>query len=391
MLDSFTVENYRAFAKAQKIDVRPLTLFFGWNSGGKSSLLRFLPLLAESIRADGPPIWLGGELGRGATWSDLVCKAAERQSLRFALEWSGDYSMRAQWDIAGDGEGRWQETQELSVSLDEGPHKSYLRDENLMLRWLGLLPELGGEISTLKDVLHKLSREVQWISGVRVSPPRIATFSGGVPTVLKGDGRDAMLHLIAAHLKSTAAPLLELTGEFFLNLGDVLVLDNPAIGVWQTMLQPTNASQVRVNICDTGEGYAQVLPVLVALARARLDGPKLLCLEQPELHLHTRAQLELSRALIETAKSERNPKILVETHSEILLMSVQLAIAEGRIPPEDVRVYWVESRLDGTSEAVAVDFSETGQPIGTELQNAFGEAISLGRDLVLKQLNHGAK
>jgi predicted ATPase len=66
MLSRFTVENYRAFARAQAIEVRPLTLFFGWNSGGKSALVRFLPLLAESVRQAGPAIWMHGEVGKSA-------------------------------------------------------------------------------------------------------------------------------------------------------------------------------------------------------------------------------------------------------------------------------------------------------------------------------------
>src|SRR5690242_17220612 len=33
VLTSFSVENYKAFSRRQKIDIRPLTLFFGWNSG----------------------------------------------------------------------------------------------------------------------------------------------------------------------------------------------------------------------------------------------------------------------------------------------------------------------------------------------------------------------
>ncbi|HUW80902.1 MAG TPA: ATP-binding protein, partial [Acidocella sp.] len=43
VLTGFSIENYRAFARRQDIDIRPLTLFFGWNSGGKSALVRFLP------------------------------------------------------------------------------------------------------------------------------------------------------------------------------------------------------------------------------------------------------------------------------------------------------------------------------------------------------------
>jgi AAA15 family ATPase/GTPase len=41
-LSSYMVENYRPFAERTTIELRPLTLLFGYNSAGKSALLRAL-------------------------------------------------------------------------------------------------------------------------------------------------------------------------------------------------------------------------------------------------------------------------------------------------------------------------------------------------------------
>ncbi|MBK3434390.1 AAA family ATPase [Pseudomonas sp. CCI1.1] len=79
MLKSFSVENYRSFSRKQDIELRPLTLFFGWNSGGKSALLRFLPLVAESLRTGGSPIWLGGG---GRTPSDMAIPSVQSNGAR---------------------------------------------------------------------------------------------------------------------------------------------------------------------------------------------------------------------------------------------------------------------------------------------------------------------
>ncbi len=392
MLSAFSVENYRAFSRRQDIEIRPLTLFFGWNSGGKSALIRFLPLLAESIFTAGPPIWLAGDVGRHATWPELVCKTTSRGSLRFALSWSDGNPINAEWEIAGDLEGRWQETKSLSVK--SGDLQRSFDDENVVgARTTGLVPWTGDDedsISTLnllRSRLRLLSSQIQWVSGVRVRPPRVATYGGGAPSTLRSDGEDAVAHLIAAQLRSTVDPLLDATGSFFSALGEQLVLDNPIGGVWRVLLRPTGAPKVDVSLCDTGEGYAQVLPVLVALARARIgEGPRILCLEQPELHLHTRAQAEFSKLLVESATHSPQPRILVETHSEVLLTSVQLAIASEAIRPEMVRVYWVESRTDGTSDAIPVDFDAQGRPLTTALIGAFGEAVLLGQELIARQL-----
>jgi predicted ATPase len=392
MISSFKVENYRAFAREQNIEIRPLTLFFGWNSGGKSALIRFLPLIVESIKADGPPVWLSGDVARDATWPELVCKATQRTNLKFELEWQRNLpGFSAKWEIDGDLEGKWQEVRRIFLMKDSAIHQfDFLGKNKATSKWAGYPFEESVKESALSlelsDLLSDLVENVQWIGGLRVRPPRLANYGGGNSPILKSDGSNAVNHLIAAQLRSVSDPVLESVGQFFSALGETLVLDNPMHGAWRIMLRPNNAPDLKVNLCDTGEGYAQVLPVLVALARAKFGGPRLLCLEQPELHLHTRAQAELAKILVDTAKSDIQPAILLETHSEVLLTSIQLAIARGDIAHDKVRVYWVESGTDGTGNLYPVDFDSNGLPTTTVLADAFREAVDLGRELMMRQL-----
>ena len=405
MITSFSVENYRAFAREQKIEIRPITLFFGWNSGGKSALIRFLPLLVESIKANGPPIWLAGDVGRESTWPELVSKATKRSILKFGIggqNRNANFSIR--WEIDGDLSGKWQ--QKRSISYEEvdiasgGKSISFAidgSDSHVPIEWQGYADAIrtdnGNHLNAnnnlnerIKASLIPLLLDTQWVSGIRVRPDRLVSYCGGNSPLLKSDGSNAANHLIQAKLRSNSDPVLQATGAFFSALGEELVLDNPMDGAWRVMLRPVSSPELKVNLCDTGEGYAQVLPVLVALARARNGGPKLLCLEQPELHLHTRAQAELAKALVDTVNSSYSPKILLETHSEVLLTSIQLAIANGEIHHDMVRVYWVESQSNGTSDVYPVDFNDKGQPNNLALHDAFSEAVDLGRRLMQKQI-----
>lgn len=397
MLSSFKVENYRAFAREQNIEIRPLTLFFGWNSGGKSALIRFLPLLVESIKADGPPLWLAGDVARDATWPELVSKATQRTNLKFELNWSNPSLLSANWEIDGDVAGTWQEVRKINLSSTAGA-TSYSFDSDRATGWKGYPPHFMGEhknvgediAEELRESIRLLAENVQWISGLRARPPRLANYGGGNSPLLKPDGSNAVSHLIASQIKSVNDPVLVAVGRFFEALGETLALDNPMDGAWRIMLRPNNAPDLKVNLCDTGEGYAQVLPVLVALARAQYGGPRLVCVEQPELHLHTRAQAELAKILVATANSDSNPSILLETHSEVLLTSFQLAIARGDITADKVRVYWIEAKTDGTSDIFPVDFDENGLPNNTALVGAFKEAVELGRELMVAQLDGAA-
>jgi predicted ATPase len=102
-----------------------------------------------------------------------------------------------------------------------------------------------------------------------------------------------------------------------------------------------------VNIADVGFGVSQVLPVLVALLAAKPG--QLVYLEQPEIHLHPRAQVALAEILADAAK--RGVHVVAETHSAMLLLAVQSLVAEGKIETDKVILHWFErNEEDGTTE-----------------------------------------
>jgi hypothetical protein len=112
-----------------------------------------------------------------------------------------------------------------------------------------------------------------------------------------------------------------------------------------------------VNVADVGFGVSQVLPVLVALEVARPG--QLVYLEQPEIHLHPRAQTTLARIIAAAAK--RGVQIVVETHSSLVLRGVQTAVAEGELPPNLVKLHWFSrSDVDGSSTVRSADMDERG-------------------------------
>lgn len=61
MLNSIGIRNLRSFVNETMVDIKPITVFVGKNSSGKSSLLRTFPLLRQSIEGNttGPILWFG--------------------------------------------------------------------------------------------------------------------------------------------------------------------------------------------------------------------------------------------------------------------------------------------------------------------------------------------
>ena len=113
-----------------------------------------------------------------------------------------------------------------------------------------------------------------------------------------------------------------------------------------------------VNIALVGSGVPKVLPVLVALQVA--EPGQIVYLEEPELDLHPRAQYAMAEVLADAAK--RGVRVVVETHSSLLLLGVQtlVAKAEGKLSPEKVKLHWFKRGKDGSTEITSADLDEAG-------------------------------
>lgn len=126
-------------------------------------------------------------------------------------------------------------------------------------------------------------------------------------------------------------------------------------------------SRTPVSHRDVGIGISQVLPVLVTCFASR---EKIVAMEQPEIHLHPALQAELGDVFIESALGDKKNTLLIETHSEHLLLRVMRRMREtsdGDLPegvpqitPKDVCVLFVQPK--GTSSAVRhLELDEEGQ------------------------------
>ncbi len=111
-----------------------------------------------------------------------------------------------------------------------------------------------------------------------------------------------------------------------------------------------------VNIADVGIGVSQVLPILVALIAAQ-DG-QIVYVEQPELHLHPRAQVVMAELLAEAAN--RGVRVIVETHSSLLLLTVQTLVAEEKIKNTDVALHWFARDAKGATQVTYKQPDEDG-------------------------------
>ncbi len=407
-LRAVSVSGYRSFAETARLELRPLTFLYGYNNAGKSALLRLLKIVADSAMDDArSPFDISNVADGEATFANMLSQFQDHKRMRFSLEWQqpNGKQITDQYELMDLSErGRviisqlWivEEGQSIfkAQALPHPEEQTFViggpdgAEESFQLSFSGIVPTEECEVPPLRDLrrrLVSLRRRVQWLQSVRVHPSRLVVKKGTAVRMLDPDGGDAAEALVASTVieqdvaRYYARPTINRRLE-------VVEKAHPH---YRVCLTPGEGPAHQIDIVDTGEGMLQVLPILVAAALAR-QSSSILAIEEPESHLHGNAQQVLAAHLAEIAGSPDPPSILIETHSRLLMLGIQLEIAAGRLPTERVCVHWVDQEKDGQSVVSLVELNGQGQPVSGWPRSALGEDRSLARQLLEQQLASAA-
>jgi hypothetical protein len=275
-------------------------------------------------------------------------------------------------------------------ALDDDPLTHRLVGSEPLRRFAlrGALPDLsnqpGDPLAEQTETVRRLLEGVCWIPGRREALARRGAYKATDrhPAVW---GTDMAAQTLIAARRRTDRSLEEEVGRFFLSQKLHLNLDLREDG-WQLRLARLGGSYA-VALADHGEGMSHVLAPLVAAAlAARRQGPRLWCIEQPELHLHTDAEKALADRLCAAVSGPDPFTLLVETHSPTLLLAIRLAVAEGLLPADRVSLLWVEQDEEGVSHLRPADLDHLGRPGADWPRSAFGDEVALSRRLLAREL-----
>jgi len=114
---------------------------------------------------------------------------------------------------------------------------------------------------------------------------------------------------------------------------------------------------ISVNIVNEAFGTSGLVQVLLQLAVA--PHGSLVVVDDPEIHLHPKAQAELTEILVDVARDE-NKQVMLTTHSEHILMGLLTAVAKGKLEPGELAVYFFE-RTNGSAKADQLPVDEKGR------------------------------
>jgi AAA domain, putative AbiEii toxin, Type IV TA system/Protein of unknown function (DUF3696) len=244
---------------------------------------------------------------------------------------------------------------------------------------------------SIKNMLQSMIH----VPGVRNNPERVYRYAATDGHTFTGLFENYVASLIDRWQKSDPAKLTKLQSHMQ-KLGLATAIQAERLNETQLELRTSRGSeqsspQDMVNITDVGFGVSQVLPVLVALIVAQ---PKqLVYIEQPEIHLHPRAQVALAEILAEAI--DQGVQVVIETHSELLLLGIQTLVAENRIKPTDVQLHWFASNPNGSSKVTTATLDETGafgdwpEDFGTTALGLENRYLSAAEEKLWNAAQHG--
>jgi predicted ATPase len=483
LLTELRIEGMKAFGQWQRVELAPITLLYGQNSAGKSSVLQSLLLLAQSHRASSlmlqgestdagsfagllhrhdreRTLGLGASFGATASWldKDAVPNPSHERSVDFRF--GADVAGAAEQLLLRIGLGRWAidlprvpgrkgapdrfeaDTHDVSAALEalhadrlmwranesrpwERENAEDLRrerlaarravgrviaetfDDTLPLATDGLLPgsieedalrhldrsshgigrhasgsarsALGSLVELLDGIsgdLRRLLDEMVYLGPLRSAPRRFydrAAAAGSAGTIAD----NVALHLFdnSSDLAMVNEWLERLQVPYELDVVPVHAGSRTALGdVVALVLRDRRIDGVEIGPLDVGFGVSQVLPIVAELTARQ---QRVVLIEQPEIHLHPKLQTELGDLLIETTLDTGNAnQVIVETHSEHLLLRLQRRIREGAIPAEHVAVDYVDTLPDGKGATVQrLRLDERGAFLDQWPQGFFEESL----------------
>ena len=380
------LENVRCFEGVQSARIGRITLLVGENSSGKSTLLGCyraiaklanLNYLEETNHFDEPVFQLGlfnsivrkgkSEFAVGAKFSDHCHESAQfvffNYDNRFLdrkvkLEFQGVGGIRRNLEFSRP------ETPELLLHFRASEFEfnlfpgevSYESISSWLSRYVrdGFLP-YSSDLQNFKKRLKKDkdSRTVadynsflNYLSKELIFPKK-NTFLTDVfiPEIPK---RQRKFDSVPFYF----APQDEIDNELFeflkmigrdLNLWNAVNLVKTGIrNQYQILLETSNGP---INLVDVGYGVHSLLHLLSKIYYSSSETVNLL--QQPEVHLHPRAQSELAQWM---ANSDRN--FIIETHSSHFVNWFRICVMNEAISPEEISLVYFQPSADGKKSKI---------------------------------------
>ena len=367
MFKHLRIRNFKGWEDTGTIRMAPITLFFGANSSGKSSIGQFLMMLKQTIESpDRKAVFYPGgkntavQLG---SYREMVFRRDPKKQISFEYQWALQDSLTVKDPNSGQSfSGDMldfvaevgmtksnllevkrtkyrilkEDYESLSVELKrEDQRREYKvsagsydlvrkKGRGWPLRSPGRFygfpdeavvyyqnAEFLQELNLAQELLFK---SIFYLGPLRTKADRLYSWSGIAPDSVGFAGENTVAAILGARDRKISLghrqwtkPLEEIVSSKLKEMG---LIENFKVNPISKQRQEyevgvcTKGSMGWVDLPDVGFGISQVLPVLVQCFYAPRGS--IIIIEQPEIHLHPSAQSALADVMIDAINSKEN-------------------------------------------------------------------------------------
>ncbi len=394
MITNITLENFKCFRQVS-INPKLLTVLIGPNGTGKSSILQALLLLKQSVgektlNVQGEMINFPLAVG---IFPQFIPQEADFRIAFAGVDRDADPEVTFDYSAIFSTLG---EVEKISGSLVSiiGDRVVEIRVDENDPDAIGtiILGDYRGEIERVQEIGYIVNGEAdpiwQWgdlmplqvnldeVASIAIAPcsvldelefvpstrgfvrPQYPLSESVVREVTIGSGFDQQENHTASNIAYSRQLEERLTAAMMkVTRAGVRVQNVPPRSVEVISLSRGSA----VNIVAEGFGTNALVLLFHQLLRSNEHATVLI--EEPEIHLHPKAQADLAEVMADTAKAE-DKQIIMTTHSEHLVERLLLLVAEGTLAQDDLAIYSFSKDEKGECFASEIVVTENGQVEG---------------------------
>ncbi len=331
MIKELSIKNFKCF-KELKIELGNYNLLCGTNGSGKSSIIQSLLLLSQN--------------------SDN----SDRVILNGRIIKLGDFS-----EVKNFEKGR-NEAIEILVKSEEGKENAIKFDDELNAK------------ERKNDFKLTFDKNIFYLSANRIGAAD--TYEDSEENIRFGINGEYAISFLRQHYEAILTDEFCYDKNFSKSLRDQVnywlkrICDSE-IDVDKiektTKVRATykNYGNYNVRNTNTGSGISYVVSILIiCLGMSLLEdtGKKILLIENPEIHLHPKAQSVLAEFMMFVSN---NVQLIVETHSDHFFNAYRIALKNHKLETSSSKVYFFK-RDKTTSAPKQIEFTNTGKILTKE-------------------------
>jgi predicted ATPase len=358
------LKNFRSIKDAGELEIAPLTLVYGANGAGKSSLIYGLLtlkniLLNPSQQVDGFFNYSFASLG---DYEAVVFDHNTNDQIRIGIELSegafktayqaGFNNQAARFDLS-----LWDNNQKsvsllleatLPYALNQNRSATLSHSgQNFNITWNGVIaqvPAAGPAQTDLANAIAKaLNAPAESLRKLRVVPHKRGFSKAHYSSVSVSPwmvSEDEVASYLSnnKYLVSKISRFLRAIVE-----RDFRVSYQPGTAIFSLDATDVNTG-ITSELVNEGFGTNQLIQFLAVCLH---PDSETICVEEPEIHLHPTALRRLAQALAEIAREE-GKRFLISTHSEPFLAALLGMVAQGKLKPSELACYYAHKDKKAT-------------------------------------------